>query len=215
MKKITLALAAALLSLGAFAQTMEFTNTLPTEVELGGTIDADYSFDSGENNTTGFSFALLRTVDASGTVVTNNIGAQQEFDLVTTQTGSGSITYTVPSDIVASSDLPDGESYEFLQYVTYKLDGMGADIFSNSAIVPITITSSLSVDDLSSVELSDFSYDSDSDEVTLAKAGDYSVYNLAGSVVAEGSSATISLAGLVDGVYIIAAENGTTKVVKF
>ncbi len=81
--------------------------------------------------------------------------------------------------------------------------------------VTVILGDTASVDSFTRGALTGYSYDAASDIVELDASVDYSVYNLAGSVVAEGSSATISLAGLVDGVYILATSAGTAKIIKY
>lgn len=150
-------------------------------------------------------------------------GGVETFDSTDEISGNGSTSVTVTfTQEVNESDDPDTARAErgILQFRTFESfggldndtdDGSDSIFIFNTNVVP---GSTASVSNFSKNELS-IAYDSVSDEVTLPSSADYSVFNIAGSVVAEGSSSTISLAGLVDGVYIVATENGTAKVIKY
>ncbi len=120
--------------------------------------------------------------------------------------------------IVPDGTLPVAETEGYVAGYNYILQISGLNPQDDQNFVNYVVGISeqiLSVDSLTKGALSSFTYDADSDEITLDVSSDYSVYNLAGSVVAEGSSSVISLAGLVDGVYIVATKQGTSKVVKY
>ncbi len=217
MKKITLVLGAVLVSVATFAQTISLTNSITTAMQ-GQEITLDISYDNGTLQSTGggngsnagdFVNIRLQEVDAGFAPVTL---FDDIFPILTTPgggPGTDSFTYTVSPTATPTADLPAGHQY----FVVVTLSDFGASQDANFGIT-ITEDPTLSVNEITSSELSDYSYDASSDIITLSAAADYSVYNLAGSIVAEGSSASISLAGLVDGVYIVATENGTTKIIK-
>lgn len=124
-------------------------------------------------------------------------------------TGDITVTLTIPSNF----DFDGGSSVDTTLLLRSQNDFSGTNNIEGITI--FESQAALSIKEISPNKLSDYSYDTDSNIITLTTPANYSVYNLAGNVVAEGLSSAISLAGLVDGVYIVATANSTTKVVKY
>ncbi len=129
-----------------------------------------------------------------------------------TPDGSVTISYTTPTGFVtAGEDSVSSDLIVFINAIAQNDNQVGVDVFIDEA----TRDAALSVDSFSTNELSSYSYNESTDEVTLESSAEYSVYNLAGSTVAEGEGTVISLAGLNDGIYIIATSIGNLKIVKY
>lgn len=231
MKKIILSLVALAMSTALFSQV---SYTLDNVVVYDSLFDEELPFDGTYQEGETYRFTINYTADA-----TNVIGAG-DFSAfgVREVTSEGVYAGDFEPSLLAFPPIPTDDDGNFLQSGTQIIEytfadplpeiadgnlyAIGGYVSSNKASDYVITNNfaigddpeSLSTNNFSSEELS-ASYNSATDTVSLISSADYSVYDISGSIVASGSSSKISLAGLVDGVYIIATENGTTKLIKY
>lgn len=211
--------------LGSAQTVWEITN-MPAQIGPGDTyvFDISYEFNPAERQyqePADFALFALRELTSGGMFVApplnNTFGLQgQTIDNVT-GTGTYTYSYTVPDPLPALSD--PSNFYGFGGYIkTTLINGAAGGVFdvTGNFLAPTnSLNPTLSTSNFNKSELEDFSYNSDSETLTLPEEVNYSLYSIAGLTTFFGKSSVIDLSGIPNGCYILATEIGTTKIVKF